>query len=475
VGSDRADLVTGLLVDGLAGPGPAHQRLTEALRRAVVEGRIGPGERLPPSRALATDLGLSRWVVTEAYDQLKAEGYLVGRVGSGTVVSADAAAPPGATTPAEADGPAVVPHLLDVSPVVPDLAAFPRPAWRRALAGALADLADAELGDDAPVGDLRVRTTLCRYLRRVRGVAAAPEDVVLTNGTRHGIAVVCRVLAARGLRRIAVEDPGWGVVRAAAAGAGMQVVPVDVDGGGIRTCELAALDVDAAFVTPAHQFPTGVPLAPDRRRELVRWAVERDGVIIEDDFDAEFRFDRRPIGSVARLAPDHVVHLGTLSKTMAPAMRLGWIAAPPALRDGLLDGLVASGGAVPVVEQRAFALLVERGDYDRHLRRMRALYGGRREAVLAALAERVPGGPASAMAAGLYLLWNLPPDVDEAATVDAARRRGLALTGAAGFRVRPGRPGLVLGFARVPEHRSAEVAETIAAGVRRVVQAQIAQ
>ncbi|MBI4939939.1 MAG: PLP-dependent aminotransferase family protein, partial [Actinobacteria bacterium] len=281
--SDRSNRVTGLLVpwqpdDGTHGP--AHQRLAALLRAQVTEGRLRPGDRLPPSRALAEDLGLSRWVVTEAYDQLKAEGYLTGRVGAGTVVASGVtpvgpdAAPP-VPAPAAAGSPAgpPAPAVLDLSPALPDLTSFPRTAWRAAVGRALTDLPAAALARSDPAGAPALRATVADYLRRVRGVRTEPSRVHVTAGVRNGVWLVCDALRRRGARRVAVEDPCWPRLREAARDSGLEVVPVPVDADGMRVDVLDALDVDAVFVTPPHQFPTGVPLSAPRRLALAAWAA----------------------------------------------------------------------------------------------------------------------------------------------------------------------------------------------------------
>jgi GntR family transcriptional regulator/MocR family aminotransferase len=479
--SDQSNRATGLLldwpggVDAAAGPsGPAHQRLAALLRAQVTRGRLRPGDRLPPSRALADELGVSRWVVTEAYDQLKAEGYLTGRVGAGTVVApgvrtsapAVRTSAPGAG-PVTAPGPAGVgaPALLDLSPALPDLTSFPRTAWRAAVGRALARVPDAELARSDPAGVPALRDTVAGYLRRVRGVQADPARVHITAGVRNGVFLVCDVLRRRGARRVAVEDPCWPRLREAARDGGLEVVPVPVDGEGMRVDALAGADVDAVFVTPTHHFPTGVPLSAGRRVALAGWAAAGGRTVVEDDYDAEFRYDRRPVGALAALAPEHVAYLGSTSKTLSPGLHLGWLVAPGPLADDLDAARRRLGALAPTPDQHALAELIESGAYDRHLRRMRRQYQRRRTAMLAALAAAVPGQAWPSMDAGLHVLWLLPDGVDEAAVLAAARRGGLGLLGLAQCRVAAGGGGLVVGYGNVPEHRAAAVADTIAAAV----------
>lgn len=466
---------TALLVGWEPGAaGPAHLRLAAALRAAVNEGRLLPGDRLPPTRALAEDLALSRWVVTEAYDQLKAEGYLAARVGSGTVVAGSpstasrGAAEPVRPTPPSAAVPASV---LDLSPALPDLASFPRPLWRAASARALARASDPELGYPDPAGSPRLRATLAGYLRRVRGLDVDAERVHVTQGVRNALALLCRHLHDGGARRVAVEDPSWPRLGDLARAHGLDVVPVGVDAEGMRVDDLVALDarrrVDAVFVAPTHQFPTGVPLSAARRIALLQWASGGGRLVVEDDYDAEFRYDRRPVGALAALARDHVVYLGSVSKTLSPALHLGWMIAPADLAAALARARESTGSLVPTLDQLALAELVTSGGYDRHLRRMRRTYQARRGALLAAMhAAGVPGGAAASMDAGLHVLWELPDRVDgvrldESAVLDRCAASGLRVLGLSQCRVAQGVPGLVLGYGNLAEHRAASVAAEI--------------
>ncbi|MDQ1286593.1 MAG: GntR family transcriptional regulator / MocR family aminotransferase [Actinomycetota bacterium] len=476
---DQSNRQIGLLVPwDPDGAGPAHQRLAAALRHQVNNGRLRPGDRLPPTRILAEELGLSRWVITEAYDQLKAEGYLTGRVGSGTVVAgvretgtvrtASGSSSARRATPGPGTGelPPGLSGTVDLSPALPDLASFPRTAWRAALTRALATASDVDLGYPDPAGAPALRTTMAAYLRRVRGLDTDPERVHVTQGVRNAVALVSRALRSRGARRVAVEDPSWPRMRDISRAAGLDVVPVPVDRDGIRVDRLPGLDVDAVFVTPTHQFPTGVPLSASRRVALIEWATARDGIVVEDDYDAEFRYDRRPVGALATRARDRVVYLGSTSKTLSPALHLGWMIAPARLDDALAAARDGIGTLAPTLDQLALAALISTGAYDRHLRRLRGLYRHRRTALLTALSASVPGSAYASMDAGVHVLWQLPDDTDETAVLTEAGERGLSLLGLTQCRVGPGPPGLVLGYGNLPEHRAPGVAEALADAVR---------
>jgi len=424
---------------------PLHARLERQLREAVRTGRLAAGERLPATRTLAAELGVSRGVVVEAYAQLVAEGYLVTRRGAGTVVAA-AARP--TRPPRPAPYPRAVPE--DFHPGMPDLASFPRAAWLRSLRAVLREAPDHQLGYADPVGTPQLRTTLARYLGRARGVAADGGRVVVTSGLTQGVALACRALRARGARRIAVEDPGFMVHRGVVAHCGLELVPVPVDEHGLCTDALAAIDADALLTTPAHQMPLGGVLAPARRAALLAWAEAHDAYVIEDDYDAEHRYDREPVGALQGLAPERVIYAGGASKVLAPSLRLGWLVLPQALRAALTTEKTLDDLGTSALAQLALADFVERGELDRHLRRMRPRYRARRDALIAALARELPAwriGPG--IAAGLHVVALLPEETDEAAFLATASERGMRLHGLSWFRVdltASAAPGLVLGF-----------------------------
>jgi GntR family transcriptional regulator / MocR family aminotransferase len=427
--------------------GRLRAQLEDQLRDAVRGGRLGPGAALPSSRALARDLGVSRGVVVEAYAQLTAEGYLVARQGAPTRVSEAASPGPGAT-PAAADE---RPPRYDFRTGRPDVSLFPRNAWLASLRRALRDAPDARLDYGDPRGAPELRGALARYLGRVRGVAADPERVVVTSGMAQGMALFARALTAGGARRMAMEDPSSEPSRGQLASNGLEIVPVPVDDDGLQVERFHEVGADAVMVTPAHQFPLGVVLAPERRAALLEGASRTGAVVLEDDYDAEYRYDRQPVGAVQGLAPDLVAYAGSTSKTLAPGLRLGWIVVPERLLDAVTAAKESDDLGTPVVEQLALADFLERGRLDRHLRRTRSVYRSRRDALVAALERLLPECRPAGVAAGIHLVVHLPAGTDEQAVLDAARARGLGLSGISEHRVEPGPPALLLGYGRLPE------------------------
>jgi GntR family transcriptional regulator/MocR family aminotransferase len=430
-----------------AAPAPLRAQLEGQLRDAVRTGRLAAGERLPSSRALARDLGLSRGVVQECFEQLVAEGYLISRGGSATRVAQVASRAPAAPRVA---APASVTRLIaDFQSGVPDLGLAPREDWAWAIHEACRTAPNTAFDYGDARGDERLRGVLAAYLRRVRAADASADRILVCAGFQQGLAIVLRTLAADGRTVVAVEDPGSvGTVTGAARAAQGDCVPVPVDEHGIDVAALDATGARVAVVTPAHQWPTGVVLAAARRHELIAWARERDAVIVEDDYDAEFRYDREPIGSLQGLAPERVVSVGTVSKSLAPALRLGWAVLPSWLAGPVgAAKLVADRGA-PGLDQLALAALIESGRYDRHLRRMRAEYSSRRDTLVASLAEHAPHIPLTGLAAGFHAVAHLPEGLDEQTVVTRARKRRVGLYGMSRYRsthaVTP--PQLVIGF-----------------------------
>jgi GntR family transcriptional regulator/MocR family aminotransferase len=444
------------------GPVPLRLQLERELRQAVQTGRLQPGARLPSTRRLALDLGLGRGSVVEAYEQLLAEGYLTARRGSTTRVAmrATIAAPP---APA---GPPVPRLRYDFRPGLPDGAAFPRPAWLASLRRALAAATDASLGYPDPRGPEPVRAALTAYLNRTRATVARADLVVMCTGFTQGLRLVCGALRERGARRLAVEEPCHAEQRALVEAAGLRAVPIGVDDGGLRVDRLDRADVDAVLLAPAHQFPTGAVLAPERRMVLLDWAARRRAFVIEDDYDAEYRYDREPVGALHGLAPDRVVYAGSASKTLAPALRLGWLLLPPGLVDAVARAKRQDDLGSPALEQLAYADFLACGELDRHLRRTRLVYRSRRDALIGALEAALPGLRVHGVAAGLHLMVELCGLASERDVVAAAARRSVGVYPVGAHRARPrtGPPALVLGYGAMPEPAiTAGIAELAAA------------
>ncbi len=427
---------------------PLHEQVERSVRESIQAGRLAAGAQLPSSRALAKELGISRGVVTEAYSQLAAEGYLLTRQGAPVRV-ARTVRTSGARPPARSMLPSFPYHF---HPGLPDLAGFPRDRWLRSLRAAWRQAPLDAVGYPDPRGVPALRQALAGYLGRVRGAAAEPEQMLICTGFAQAFSLLCRWLAARGVERVALEDPGWHTHRLIVEQAGLEVAPVAVDADGLRVDALEEAAADAVVVTPAHQFPTGVVLSRERRAALVEWAEDGERLIVEDDFDAEYRYEGAGLGALQGLAPDRVVHIGSASKRLTPGMRLGWMLLPSWLAWPLIQAKAVEDGGSEAIGQLALHDFIERGELDRHIRRMRLRYQRRREALLEALADRLPLARVTGGAAGLYELVELPKHVEEAALVAAAAQRGVGLEGLALHRFDPKGPaGLVLGFGCLPE------------------------
>jgi GntR family transcriptional regulator / MocR family aminotransferase len=468
-------------------PRSLRSQLEAALRDAIRAGRLAPGTRLPSSRALAADLGITRGVVVDAYDQLRAEGYIATRPGSGTVVSSQAAAGREPPTPPTSRAPAPGSHgaprpaadtgedragargagRYDFRPGMPDLGLVPRRAWQRAWRDGFGRLPDGDLGYGDPRGLPALRRALADYLGRVRGVIADPEQVVVTNGFSHGLSLVAEALQRAGIDGIALEDPGQPGLDHVVRGSAMANVACPVDGDGLDVDALAATGVRAVLLTPAHQFPTGVVLGAARRSALAEWARAVDGYVVEDDYDAEYRYDRSPVGAVQGVLPERGIYAGTLSKSLAPGFRLGWLVVPPQLLDTIVGRRGTTDLATNAPMQAALALFLERGDLDRHLRRTRRIYARRRDALVAAAARLLPEAELDGVAAGLHVVLRLPPGTDERALTAAAAGRGVTVYPMADYRRSPGTypaPALVLGYGNLtPDALTAGVHELAAA------------
>jgi GntR family transcriptional regulator/MocR family aminotransferase len=446
------------------GPERLGRQIEDQLRKAIRDGALRPDARVPSTRDLSDQLGVSRRVVVDAYAQLAAEGYLNLRQGARPRVSRAAVTAKGLAAPAPDP---ILPPRFDLRPCMPDVSMFPRRLWLRSVGEALRKMTDDDLGYGDPRGVTALRSALADYLGRSRGVVCGPEQIVITNGYTQGLGLVCQAIAERGATRIALEDPSNPEDRPLVARAGLEPVPITVDRQGMCTDELARSGADAVVLTPAHQHPTGVVLSGGRRTELLAWLRERGAVAIEDDYDAEYRYDRAAIGALQGLDPDRVVYAGSLSKTMVPALRIGWLALPAGLLDAVCEAKLRADRGTDQIEQHALADFLARGEMDRHIRRMRAHYRRRRDALVEALGDALPEAGISGVAAGLHVTAQLPQDDDEQAIrVEAARRR-IALETMDEYRWTPnGRaPTLVLGYGKLPEQAARPAVTELARAV----------
>jgi GntR family transcriptional regulator/MocR family aminotransferase len=400
-----------------------------------------------------------------AYAQLGAEGYLRLRRNAPPVVAdgvGTAARPRTLTADPE------WPHNL--RPDLPDYGAFPRDEWLKSYRAALRGAPNAELAYGDVRGSPRLRDALVAYLGRVRGVVGEPEHTFVCSGFAQAVSLLGGVLARTGRTRIGVEDPSHAVIRQLVARSGLEPIPIPVDAGGIDVDALVAAAPDAVLVTPAHQFPTGVVLAPERRARILAWAEETNALVIEDDFDSEYRYDRPPVGSLQGLMPERVVYCGTASKTLAPTLRLGWIVAPGELVWPLVEQVLYTVISPPRLEQLAFTDFLLRGELDRHLRRMRLRYHRRRDVLVRELERQLPALQVRGHAAGLYIQVLLPDGMDEARVLEEARARGVGLSGMAEHCAEITRePALLLGYAVAPEPSLRRAVAVLAEAIRAAV------
>ena len=429
---------------------PLRAQLERELRAAIRSGRLRAGAKLPPSRLLADELEVSRGVVVEAYSQLVAEGYLVARSGDGTRIADGLAQQPPAPRAPSGSAPRI---RYDLRSGIPDLSYFPRREWQSATATVLRDLPDAALSYGSRRGLRQLRVALTEYLGRVRAVVAEPERVFITTGAAPAMGVIWQTLRQRGAARVAVEDPGWRAIPDTVAQAGLEAIPIAVDEYGLDISALERVDVDAVALSPAHQYPTGAVLAPVRRAQLVGWARRRGALIVEDDYDAEYRYDREPIASLQGLAPDCVAYVGTASKTLAPAVRLGWALVPSYLVGEMAAQHGVARATPSALIQSVYATLLQHGDVDRHLRRTRRVYQSRRNALIGALGQWLPESSVGGAAAGLHVIAWLPDGTNETTISDAAANRGVAIhTLHSDCAVTaPLGPALVLGYGLISE------------------------
>jgi GntR family transcriptional regulator/MocR family aminotransferase len=445
-----------------------HRQIEVSIRERIRSGALPAGIALPPTRALAAELGVSRGVVVEAYAQLVAEGYLISRGGGYTQVSPAPAAAAPATAPPPRPGASA--PTVDFGYGRGDLAAFPRAAWLRSVRRVLTEMPDERLGYLDGRGAIELRSALAAYLNRVRGTSASPETIVITNGYAQAVSLLMRVLADEGATTVAVEDPSASDdARPIADALGMDVIGVPVADDGVRVDALADLDADVLILTPSHQWPTGGVLAPEARAGVLEWSQRTGALVLEDDYDAEYRYDRAPIGAIQGLAPDRVAYAGSASKILAPGFRLGWIILPPRLVEPFAEAKLLADRGSPILDQLTFADFLTRGELDRHLRRMRPVYRSRRDALLGALAEHLPELEPAGIAAGLHLVAWLPQELDEATVIAAAAREGVAVAGVSPYRLSPApRGGLIFGYSNLNERLIADGVSRLARAVSNI-------
>src|SRR3954469_3676553 len=473
-----------VLVDLRSGNGRGlREQLEHGLRSAIQQRRLPAGTKLPPTRVLAAELGVSRSVVVETYANLRADGYLEARQGAGTRVRLDAQHPKGRSKRSRFERESFFERPRQASPQgapairliggLPDPSLFPRARWVRHYRDALAELPDPELTYPSTLGAESLRRARTAYLGRVRGVYTAPDRMLLCTGYTQGVTLIGRALHRAGARRVAMEDPCFGLHRRAVSMTGIEPVPIPVDDRGIDPAVLDDHAVDAVLVAPAHSYPTGGTLDAERRAALIAWAERREALIVEDDYDAEFRYDRVPVGALQGLAPDRVVYIGGASKTVSPALRIGWMALPahlvrPLEREKRFDDMGS-----PLLEQLAFARFVESGDFARYLRRVRPIYRRRRDATIEALDDLIPEAEWQGAAAGLHLWVRLPEGVDERELALVAYERGVLVEDAAWHWARPGDapPSIVLGYGSLGEATIRRGIELIAAAMGDAAQA----
>lgn len=446
-----------------------RRQVADSIRDSCRGGRLSAGMTLPSTRELAAQLRVSRGVVTDAYNQLAAEGYIEQRPRHAPIVRDTQAVRPNAPEPRR-------PTMVETSggkwrhnlaAWAPDPSVFPRASWTRALRRALQAIPDRDLGYVDPRGSVHFRESVCDYLARTRGCATDPVCLVSCGGFSHGLYVSCVALRRHGVTSIAVEDPSRPEFLATIRIAGLDPVPIPVDDQGIRIDILAASAAQAVVVTPAHQFPTGVVLSAPRRQALLDWAAERRAFIIENDYDAEYRYDREPVGALQGRMESRIIFIGTTSKTMAPALRIGWLHVPRELLDIVIEVAWDTGWSAPSITFWAFADLLERGEIDRHLRRTRSVYRARRGRLIEEIARALPDVTIGGIAAGLHLTLAPPTGIDSGAVAHALRRRGVLVETLAESAIEPRNalPGLVVGYSRITETEAPVVVQLLVEAV----------
>jgi GntR family transcriptional regulator/MocR family aminotransferase len=422
--------------------------LVHALHESIRTGRLPAGTRLPASRSLAKDLGIARNTVADAYGQLVAEGWLTARQGSGTVV-ADRLLP-SSDSPVPSSMPEARKFRYDLTPGSPDVSTFPRSQWLAAARKALPAAPNDAFGYGDPRGRIELRENLADYLARARGVRADPDRILICSGYVQALNLLTDVLRQQGATTMSVEEFGYGLHWDVIRSRGLQPTPVPVDEQGVRSDQLSG---QAALLTPAHQMPSGVPLAPARRTKAVEWARATEAILIEDDYDGEFRYDRQPVGALQALDPERVVYTGTASKSLAPGLRLAWMVLPEHLMEPVLAVKRTTDVLTATLDQLILAEFIASGHYDRHVRRTRQHYRRRRDHLVELLAVRAPGVRVAGISAGLHVLLDVPGDAAE--MVDRAKRQGLLIASLDTYRFTPNpsaRQALIVGYGTPPDH-----------------------
>lgn len=410
----------------LAADGSRKAALGRALREAVGSGRLEPGTMLPSYRTLAKDLDIARNTVAETYAELVSEGWLEARQGSGTRVAHRA------TTTADIPTSTVPPQLrptFDFRPGRPDAGSFPRTAWLAAARRAVGKAPVDAFGPGDPHGRIELRRALAGYLARTRGVSTDPRRIFVCSGFMQAAGFLTRL---QSTAPFALESYGLPFHRRIFEETG-PTISVPVDENGCFVDHLASTPARTVVLTPSHQFPTGAPLHPARRTAAVRWARTHDGLVVEDDYDGEFRYDRNPVGAMQALDPDRVLYLGSVSKSMSPAIRVGWMLVPEHLHDPILAIKGVREGTVGVVDQLTLAELITSGAYDRHVRAMRSKYRRRRDELSRVLAQHAPHIGTMGISAGLQAVLTLPEGTEKT-VLRMAGEAGIALEGLQWFR-----------------------------------------
>ncbi|WP_405063780.1 PLP-dependent aminotransferase family protein [Kribbella sp. NBC_01505] len=447
--------------------------LTDQVRTAISDGRLPIGSRLPATRQLATELRISRGVVTEAYQRLTEEGQVSGRGRAGTIVVAAPAVAPAARArsyePPQMTAPGLdifvelraAPAHIDLTPGVPDLASFPRAAWLRSERAVLNDLEPAAFGYGDPSGTPALRRAVSAWLARYRGITAHPDEVIIVAGVSQAIALLAQFLTERGIGEVAVEDPGSLGSRQHLQEWQLRTPPIPVDSGGLQVDVLRKSGAPVVMVTPAHHFPTGVVLEGERRRDLLQWAAE-GGLIFEDDYDAEHRYDRPPVPALRSMQAEQVLYAGSVSKLLAPALRIGWIVPPAQHRDDFIALKRRADLGNASLPQLTLAHLMESGELERQLRYVHRRHRTRRDALATAVATYLPTATIHGAAAGLHLTITFPPDIDDKALAAAALSKGIKVHPLSWHCQLPHAPGLVLGYAARTPTALTEAIQTIA-------------